>query len=58
MAFDGSFRRESISAAEARREMSRVAFDDLFNRHIVWCRTDMKRVAMGTIVRAYCRSVL
>jgi hypothetical protein len=50
--------RESITAKEARREMVRVAFDDLLNRHIVWEHADLKYVSMDEIIRAYCRAML
>lgn len=55
---DGRYHRESITAKEARREMVRVAYDDLLNRHIVWDRSDVKYVSMSTIIDVYSRAML
>ena len=38
--------------------MVRVAYDDLLNRHIVWDRSDVKYVSMGTIIDVYSRAML
>ena len=50
---DGRRRRESITAKEARREMVRVAFDDLWNRRVVSSRADLKYVPMDVIAESY-----
>jgi hypothetical protein len=55
---DGRYRRESITALEARREMVRVAYNDLLSRHVVWRRADVKHVPMDEIIRAYSRAMI
>ena len=53
---NGNYCREVITAKEARREMLRVAYDDLLSRHVVWERADVKHVPMDEIIRAYFRA--
>ena len=51
--FYNNYCHEAITAKEARREMIRVAYDDLLNKHIVWERADLRYLPMETITEAY-----
>ena len=55
---DGRYHRESITAKEARREMVRVAYDDLLNKHVVWERGDLRYLPMETIVKSYAKCTI
>lgn len=53
---NGDYHREIITAKEARREMVRAAYDDLLNKHVVWCRGGLRYLPMDTLVKAYAQS--
>ena len=55
---DGRCHRESITAKEARREMVRVAYGDMLNKHVVWERSDLKYVPMDVIVESYAEAMM
>jgi hypothetical protein len=55
---DGRYRREIVTAKEARREMVRVAYDELLSRRVVGERGDLKCVSMDSIIGAYWRAML
>ena len=47
------YRREIITAKEARREMIRVAYDYMLNKHVVWRRGDLRYLPMDTLTKMY-----
>jgi hypothetical protein len=49
----GYYHRETITAKEARREMIRVAYDYMLNKHVVWVRGDLRYLPMETLTKAY-----
>jgi hypothetical protein len=51
--YDGRYRREIITAKEARREMVRAAYDYMLNEHVVSGRDDLRYLPMDTITRMY-----
>ena len=52
------YHHESITAAEARRVMVRVAFDEMLNKGIVSSRADLRYVPMDVIVESYARVMM
>ena len=51
--YEGRYRREIITAKEARREMIRAAYDFMLNKHIVCGRADLRFLPMDTLIEAY-----
>ena len=55
---NGNYCHEAITAAEARREMIRAAFDYMVNADIIGERADLKYVSIDAIISAYCRATI
>ena len=56
VARNGVYHREIISATEARCEMVRVAYDYMLSKHVIWGRSDLRYLPMGTLTKAYARA--